>query len=321
VHRRLLATRRLPGLRDLEFERGLSSFILALTAGYFALSLISLAAWRITGDDRWVVDFFRLPGAVILVTLAGFEVTLCWRVTAEFSPGHSMRKAWKLIMFSAAFDLAGALGTQICGIDSPLNPLRLLPQWSQAAANTIGDLGNVIGGPCRFACLAAGLFWTLRVYRRSGFLGRLAPLDWAALALVLVYIVDEARRLIHAIEAGKHPRAVEIMHWPVDPLLWVLLLEGLLLYRSVRKTGTGLIGRCWRAFSIGIALITLGDIGIWASNYGFLPWPWSSLEWYVWIPAAGAFAMAPVFQLEAIQQAKRSRGRTPWGPEQKQAAN
>lgn len=283
--------------------------VLALTVGYLAVGLLALAAWLITRNDAWVVWFFNLPGAALLVTLACVELALSLRVMGEFSPGQLMRTAWRLIALSALCDLIGALASQIFGTESPFNILRV---WfpSPSLTATIRDFGLVVGGSCRFAFLAAGLFWALRVYRRSGFLGRLTVIDWAALALVLVYIGNEASGLIQALQAGKHPAPAEIMGWPVDPLLWILLLEALLLYRSVRETGLGWIGRCWRAFSIGIALITLGDIAIWATNYGYLPWPWSSLGWYIWLPAAGAFAMAPAYQLEAIHQARSARGRT-----------
>ena len=293
---------------NLEFAQGCSTLILVLTAGYLAVGLTALCAWWVTRDDAWVIEFFRVPGAALLVTLAAIELLLSIRVVREFSPGQLMRTAWKLIALSSVCDLGGALASQIFGTDSQLNVLRFLPGWSPPAAGTIRQFGLLLGGPCRFAFLAAGLFWTLRVYRRSGFLGRLALLDWVALGLVAVYIGSEARDLILALHAGKQPTPSEIMGWPVDPLLWLLLLEALLLYRSVRETGIGWIGRCWRAFSIGIALITLGDIAIWATNYGYLPWPWSGLGWYIWLPAAAAFAMAPAYQLEAVREARSARG-------------
>lgn len=57
------------------------------------------------------------------------------------------------------------------------------------------------------------------------------------------------------------------------------------------------------AFSAGIILTCLGDIGMWASHYGYLPWPWTSLAWYLWLPAASCFALAPACQLQALHRA------------------
>jgi len=67
------------------------------------------------------------------------------------------------------------------------------------------------------------------------------------------------------------------------------------------------VNRCWIAFSMGIALVVLGDICIWANAYGYLRNSWSYIEWYVWLPAGAAFALAPVYQMEVIQKASSFR--------------
>ena len=79
--------------------------------------------------------------------------------------------------------------------------------------------------------------------------------------------------------------------------------EALLLRRSVQRMGSSRIAKCWSAFSIGVFLIALGDVGGWAEVYGYLPYPWSSLTWFLWLPAAACFALAPAYQLEAIRSA------------------
>jgi hypothetical protein len=67
--------------------------------------------------------------------------------------------------------------------------------------------------------------------------------------------------------------------------------------------GPGAIGRCWNAFAVGVALVCIGLVALWAGRWGYLPWPYSSLFWYVWLPADAAFALAPIYHLEAIEQA------------------
>jgi hypothetical protein len=220
-----------------------------------------------------------------------------------------MRKAWNLIVISAGCDLAGALLVQVLSAQTALNPFTYASWWSSSDSAFLRDYGSVIGGPLRFAFLAGGLFQALRSYRKSGFLERPAVIDWALLAVTGTYVVREFAGVIFAIQHGKHPGPAEVLRWPTDPLLWLLLAEGLLLYRSVRQMGPGWIGRCWKAFSVGVGLIVLGDLAIWATAYGYLPWPWSSLGWYVWLPAAAAFAMAPAFQLEAVHRAYAVRAR------------
>lgn len=283
---------------------GCTSIILAVTAGYLAIGLLVFAGWRITGNVAWVEDFFRLPGALLLVWLAAVELLFSLRVLYEFSPGQPLRKAWRLISFSAGFDLAGTVLIQVLAVKSVLNPLSHATWWSDPAAAAIRQVGLVMAGSCRFVLLAAGLFWVVRVYRRSGFLARLQKVDWIVLTLIGAYVVREFRDVVVAIQAGARPSLGVVLGWPVDPLLLVLLGEAMLLNRSVKQMGAGWIGRCWNAFSIGIFLVSFGDVAIWAASWGFLPWPWSALQWYVWIPVAGAFAVAPAYQLEAIYHAR-----------------
>jgi hypothetical protein len=133
-------------------------------------------------------------------------------------------------------------------------------------------------------------------------------MDALLLTAFAAYCIREGMDLVAALRMGKQPPLREILLWPVDPVLWLLLAEAILLHRSVQRTGMGLIGRCWRTFSAGIFLVLLGDVMIWATAYGYLPWPWSSLQWYVWMPASASFALAPAYQLEAIRWASSGQG-------------
>jgi hypothetical protein len=275
------------------------------------VGLLAFAGWRFTGNIAWVEEYFRLPGALAMVSLAAAELLFCLQVRGEFSRAQPMRQAWNLIVVSAACDFAGALFTQILSAQIAVNPLWHTAWWSESLAASLRAYGSLIGGSLRFAFLAAGLFQSLRVYRKSGFLARLAVIDFVLLAAIGAFVVREAVDVIFAMQHGRRPSAAEVLSWPTDPLLWLLLAESMLLYRSVWQMGPGWIGRCWKAFSLGVALVALGDIAIWATNYGFLPWPWSSLGWYVWLPAAAAFAIAPAYQLDAVHRAYAARSRAP----------
>ncbi|HEY2017946.1 MAG TPA: hypothetical protein VGH38_30790 [Bryobacteraceae bacterium] len=276
---------------------------MGVTAAYLGFGLLAFVGWRLTGNGKWFEEFFRLPGALLLVSLAMVELLFSLQVTREFSPNQALHKAWYLIAFSAGCSLVSALSVQVFSVKSVLNPLTHFDWWSNSMGLFIRQFGLVIGGTCRFALLAAGLFWVLRVYRQSGFLARLSAVDWGLLALLGAYIVREFYEVVVAIKGGTRFSAGVILGWPVDPLLWLLLAEALMLHKSVRQMGEGWIGRCWKSFSVAIFLVALGDATMWAGNWGYLRWPWSALEWLVWIPAAGAFALAPTYQLEAIHHA------------------
>ncbi|MDR3699651.1 MAG: hypothetical protein P4L56_08465 [Candidatus Sulfopaludibacter sp.] len=286
---------------------GCSTLIYLATAAYLAIGVLTYLAWRISGNPAWIDGFFGLPGGLLTVALALVQLTYSVRLCSQFLSGEPLNRAWQLISASAGCDLVSSLNVQIFSVDSFWNPVTHLAGWSKSSGATIRQVGLIAGGPLRFALLALGLLYTLRIYRRSGFLGRLTRADWTLLSVVAIYVINEFRDLWIALQHGKHPALGEILNWPVDPLLWVLLAEAMLLYRSTRRMGPGWIGRCWVAFSAGIALVVLGDISIWAMSYGYLPYPWSSIGWYLWLPSSAAFAVAPVYQMDVIRKASSRR--------------
>ena len=286
------------------FPFGCSVLILFASLVYLAMGLVALLAADRTGNFYWVEEFFKYPAALLSTTFAVIELSFSLLVTREFLPEQPMRKAWRLIALSAACDVVSAVTVQVLAVKSLLNPLIYVNWWSESAAATVRQFGLTVGGPLRFALLTAGLAYALRAYKRTGLLGRRKPIDWVLLSIMGIYLVAQARDVTVALRKGWHPPPAMVLGWPTDPLLWLLLAEALLLYRSVQQAGGGLIGRCWKALSIGVFLVSLGDIAVWAANWGFLPWPWSALEWYIWLPAAAAFALAPAYQLEAIAQAR-----------------
>jgi len=101
-------------------------------------------------------------------------------------------------------------------------------------------------------------------------------------------------------------------------LLIVLLIEVICIRRSLLGMEWGLIARCWAAFAAAIALTALGNIGIWATWTGYLPWPWSSMVWYVWFLVSGAFALGPAYQVQAFRSIV-GRTHREYAPEQGEA--
>jgi len=271
----------------------LARAILAVTSCYLALGLVCLAAWRVTGKNTWIDTFFKYPAAILMVILAATELLVSQRVASEFDRRQPLRKAWRWIGLSAGFNLSSAVLVQILATSNP-------------ATSNARQLGLLLGGPCRFAAMSAGLLWTIKAYRRSGLLARLRPGDWAAVALMGCYVVLEFRDVVLAWGHGMRPAVWVVLGWPTDPLLWLLLAQALRLYRSAQEMGSGLVGSCWSSFSIGVFLVTVGDVTMWATNMGYLSWEWRIVEWYIWLPAAAAFALAPVYQLHAIALAKTS---------------
>lgn len=293
--------------RPLERSWGWSSVIAAVTVSYLTIGVLALAAWWIDGDLDWLVKFFQAPGAAILIWLAALELWLAVSVIEYYSPDDLLRPAWTLIACSAAVQLCGMVFSQVIGVKSAGNPLLVLTGLPDSSFALAKHLGLAIGGTLRFGLLSAGLWFALKAYRQSGMLAKLALIDWAVLATFAGYLARNVWDVARAFRAGIRPDIWHVLSWPVDPLLWLLLAEALLLFRSARQMEPGLIGLCWKAAAMGVFLTALGDIGMWASDYGYLRWPWNSLTWYLWIPAAAAFARAPALQLEVIRDVTTGR--------------
>lgn len=301
------ATSRRHGLFAPELPAGCSGIILAVVSACFVVGLGALAAWGLTGNPAWIREFFQIPAALLMVWLAAVELWLSSAARLQFAPGELMRRVWSLIAISAGADLVGTVAVQILGIESRLNVLTRLPGWSKGLAADISVVGHLFGGPLRGALLAAGLWYAVAAYHRARFLGKLRAADWLLLALGAVFIGRNVADVVLAVRAGKVVGWVEAANWPTDPLLWMMLGVALRLYRSVQQMGGGWIGRCWRAFSIGVFLTALGNVGLWAEIYGYLRYPWTAAVWFVWLPAAACFALAPAYQLEAIANARAGR--------------
>ena len=278
-----------------------------VTAAFLAGAAATHLQWFHTGDDRWAVAYVRTMGAAVLAALPAAAAWLSYQISREFSPREPMQAAWRLIAGSALFDLGGQFASQVLPVNFPGNPLVWFDWWSPGAGEGLREWGLFLGGPCRFALLAVALYYALEVYRRAGFLGRFRGLNRPVLAGMAAYVVVEAWATGAAIWRGKTPGLAEVAHYPTDPLLCVLLAEAMLLYRSAQEMGRGWVGRCWTSIGVGVFLVSMGDMLLMATNYGYLPWPSASIGWYVWFPAAAAFAIAPTYQLDAIAHARASR--------------
>ena len=280
------------------------SLVTTITAGYLALGLLALAAWQLSGNSAWVTVFFPLPSTLLVISLSLVGLWLSLRVTGHFEANDLLRKGWTLIAWSNTLLLNSALVAQFLRGKSSLYPLVLTSGGGEALLSAARHNGMTVSGPGRFLLLSMGLYFVLKAYRRAGLLGKLGALDWVVLAMFGVYVGRNMVAIAATVRAESGwPSLWQMMGWPVDLLLWLLLAQALLLFRSARQMEAGRIGRCWKVLAFGIFLTAAADIGLWATNYGRLHGPWSALIYYAWIPAAAAFARAPAIQLEAIRAA------------------
>lgn len=275
----------------------------AITAAHMALALaVALTAW-LAGKPALLADFLRYPGALFLVGASGAAFWLSLRCWQQFSKTDLLRQAWLLIMLGAGSSLVGSLFTQVLGAYTKLNPLMYTATgWPAPAIKLFGRVGLLLNGPFQMTLLACGLSFVLRAYRRSGLFPHLARWIWLMAGALMLYTVHEAKLLQALLRTGKVSAGFQILGWPSDPLLIVLLFEAACILRPVLGTGWGLIARCWGAFAAGIMLRALGDILLMAAFQGNLPEPARTLGWVAWFLAAAAYALGPAYQWEAFRQ-------------------
>jgi hypothetical protein len=283
------------------------SGLLWLTSVHMTVSAIVFILWRIRGDNVEIDAFFRYQGSLFFVLCAAAELWLAWIAFRQFSPGEPMRLAWLLITFASFYRFVGYLFSKILNAESYLNPVFLvLGTRSASLYQAFEQFGLLIGGPLSMAVLAVALFMILRILRRLGILSHLRPLDFLLITVVLAFTIRQAYEIAEWVHRTPAPvDAYKVLSWPSDVLLSILLIEAILIRRSAVNTGWGLLAKSWGAFSLGILLTSLGDIGLWAAAQNYLPWPHNSVTWYIWFLASAAYALGPAYQVEACRRAIR----------------
>src|SRR5438105_3796044 len=79
---------------------GCSTAILSITSACLVAGVAAFAAWRVTGNDAWIVQFFRIPAALVMVWMAGVAFWLCLKVVSHYEASEPMRTAWYFIAIS-----------------------------------------------------------------------------------------------------------------------------------------------------------------------------------------------------------------------------
>ena len=263
-------------------------WIIMATGTYLLLGLFALYVWSTAEPALSIQAPSGGAEGLSVVGMAVAQAWLCLLAFRCFEPGAPLRRAWFLMMLSAAAHVAGGLLGQASETAWLLNPLL--------ASARIGQLHRaalILAGPVQMALLAAGLLAALRVLGKFGFRARPKAIGWAAAGIVILFALYRCGEAA----AGSGIFLVR------DAILCVLVLEALLLWQSAACMGRGPVAKCWRAFALGIFLTGFGEAALWAIARYFPGWPVAALEWYVWFPAAAFFALAPAHLVAAVRRA------------------
>ena len=149
--------------------------------------------------------------------------------------------------------------------------------------------------------LAIALSRVLQIQRKFGVLRGLTHIDWVLIALIAACMFGEVANILRYLRPPYPPPSLtEAILWLSDPLLSLLLVQAVLIRRSVIRVGLGLLSQCWEMYAIAVVTTLAGDASIWASGKGLLSEPLIALSWYIWFFSAAAFASAPAYQLAAM---------------------
>lgn len=280
------------------------------------IALLALGAalhlwWVFTGDFSGLAFFYAYPGSVFLVVAVTLGAAWSWQAWRQFAPGDALRGAWLGIALAASCQSLGYILAHWLSRPTYLNPFRAWAVAHSTAAAAVQNAGLEISGTLEMVALAVGLAIVLRAYRRVGLLRRLAAWEWLSAAVLAAYT---GRVLYVVARVQTSPSAppvtlASVLDWLNNPLLAILLMEALLLRRGVAAMRWGLIARCWGSLALAIGLTAAGSVLMWAVDFSYIRWPWSSLTWYAWFPAAAAYALAPAYQLQATAMARRQWAR------------
>jgi hypothetical protein len=121
------------------------------------------------------------------------------------------------------------------------------------------------------------------------------------------YVLRQIWELLFLYRADLAANPWKLLNWVTDPLLFGGLGLALLLYRTSGGFAEGgLVGRSWACYALGLVLSAVGDMGYWSVYSGWLDWDQASLvTWFIWYPAAAAYALGPALQVEAAALLRR----------------
>ena len=284
----------------------LSGLLLLATSLHLSVALVTHSLWLLWGYQPLFRFYFGYEDPIFLICCTIIEFSFAFLAWKQFSPEQPLRRAWLLIMISASCHVIGMTISHWLCLDSDLNPLFALNvSWYKTAAAILRPLGFFIGGPLHIVVLAGGLYLPLRLCRLYGVRAELKKIDWVILCGVLAYTVRVAYVVIHLrIGNGQPIRLSDVMNWTGDPMLCVLLFLAFFLRRSVAQMGWGYVTKCWGAYVAAILGTSLASMAMWAVNFSIVPYPESAFTWYIWPLIYTAYALGPIYQIEAARVAQ-----------------
>lgn len=284
----------------------ISRSVLVIVLAHLVVGVGVHAYWMNTGHEQALRAYFDYEGVPLFLLLGGLQATFAILVFRDFSSRSPLGSAWRYIMLASICYFAGTVLKQWLAANTEINPALYRPfEVTEQTRILFGMVGTVLGGPIMMVLLGSGLYMAIRTYRQLGMLGKLKAVDLMLIGASLIYAVVVICGVVLAVRS--HPEGVtaqQALTWPGDYLLSILLIEAVFLRRASVEAGWGYVSRIWGAFVAGIFITSFCSLMNWLTAYGILTWTQTAFVWYLWYPAAAAFALAPTFQWEAMRTAR-----------------
>ncbi len=281
-----------PAQRWIRAGRRSSRAAWLLVATFLFVAASSGAVQFATGISKPAVQVLQWVGLWVFLAFALIEFGLglvCW---ALFEAGEPLRRAWFFILLGSGFRLLGLAATAWTG------------GLAAAEAAPVRQVGVVALNPITAIFTAAGLWVVLQAHRRLGIARRPGPAETALIVLVTVAAVVLGHDATHAIMPAGSTRGGVFLFALVGPVLGVVLVEAVMLYRAAAAMGDGLVASCWASFVAGVLLAMGGQWVTLAVQRGGLPLFYSDVGSLMWLAAELGFVLAPAYQIEAVVRAR-----------------
>jgi hypothetical protein len=277
-------------------------WIWRVCAVHFAIGMAAYLHFLATGSYRYLSWYFLILGTLFFLLTTAAESFLAFECRAGFEADEPMRMAWTFIALAS---LARFVGAVLISLDH-WHIASILGSTSSVMAvvlpRGLAEGGAVVGGPLAMVFLAVALSRVLRVQHRLGVLRGLTHTDLLLIGLIVAFTLSQIAIIVRYLGPSYPPPPLtKALLWLSDPLLALLLVQAVLIRRSVIRVGLGLISQCWGMYVIAIVATLTGDASIWAVSEGLLSERLTALTWYIWFFAAAAFASAPAYQLAAMR--------------------
>ena len=239
------------------------------------------------GDFTYMGIAFGAPHKIFLILTAAAATALSFGALCQFEQRHPLYSAWLMLFVAAGCRLVGRAVGELPSV------------ISAGHLESFRSAGQLIAGPISQLSLGFGLLVALRAYRSVGLSLRLTVMDCVMLSAGTIFTLRHLTQILAILRHGPVQEPIALLNWLSDPALLFTLAVSVPLRRIALSQGGGLVASCWSAMTAGALLTFLGNFMIFLENYSYLPWPWYSVTWIIWIPASAAFTLGPAYQFAA----------------------